>query len=132
MRSFFGVLLRNKPNSVRFICTFISSRGTMPALKIVIPDRRTASKISVYGKWTANAGGLCRCPSEALLRRRVGRPLRRRHAGRRYHRPERPERFSLIDDGKTRVQRAPMEEQPCAENNSNYLHESVRPILQAD
>ena len=66
------------------------------------------------------------------------------------------ERFSLIEDGKTlqvsvtvddpgafnmpwsaiqryrRVQRVPMEEQPCAENNNNYLNESVRPIPQAD
>ena len=65
------------------------------------------------------------------------------------------ERFKLIEDGKTlevsvtvedpgafttpwsatqryrRVQRAPIEEQPCAENNSNYLNESVRPIPQA-
>jgi hypothetical protein len=65
------------------------------------------------------------------------------------------ERFRLIEGGKTlevsvtvddpgafttpwsaiqryrRVQRAPVEEQPCAENNSNYLNESVRPIPQA-
>jgi hypothetical protein len=66
------------------------------------------------------------------------------------------ERFGLTDKGKTlqvhvtvddpgafnmswsaiqryrRVQRAPLEEQPCAENNSNYLNESVRPIPVAD
>ena len=66
------------------------------------------------------------------------------------------ERFGLIDNGKTlqvhvtvddpgafnmswsaiqryrRVQRAPLEEQRCAENNSNYLNESVRPIPVAD
>ena len=66
------------------------------------------------------------------------------------------ERFSLIEDGKTlqvavtvedpgaftmpwsaiqryrRTQRAPIEEQRCAENNSNYLNEEVRPIPQAD
>jgi hypothetical protein len=65
------------------------------------------------------------------------------------------ERFRLSDEGKTlevsvtvddpgafttqwsaiqryrRVQRAAMEEQPCAENNSNYLNESVRAIPQS-
>jgi hypothetical protein len=66
------------------------------------------------------------------------------------------ERFRLIDDGKLlevlvtvddpgafnmpwsaiqryrRVKRAPIEEQRCAENNNNYLNESVRPIPTAD
>jgi hypothetical protein len=66
------------------------------------------------------------------------------------------ERFSMIEDGKIlqvlvtvddpgafivpwsaiqryrRVQRAPIQEQPCAENNNNYLNEGVRPIPQAD
>lgn len=66
------------------------------------------------------------------------------------------ERFSLIEGGKIlqvlvtvedpgaftvpwsaiqryrRVQRAPIQEQPCAENNNNYLNEGVRPIPQAD
>lgn len=66
------------------------------------------------------------------------------------------ERFRLVDDGKVlevlvtvddpgafnmpwsaiqryrRVKRAPIEEQRCAENNNNYLNESVRPIPTAD
>ena len=66
------------------------------------------------------------------------------------------ERFQLLDGGNTlqvlatvddpgaftmpwsaiqrykRVKRAPIEEQRCAENNNNYLNESVRPIPQAD
>ena len=63
MRSFFGVFLRNKPHFVRIVCTFISSRGTIPRLKIVIPDGRAASGIVAYGKWIANAGALCRCSS---------------------------------------------------------------------
>lgn len=66
------------------------------------------------------------------------------------------ERFRLIEDGKIlqvsvtvddpgafnmpwsaiqryrRVQRAPLEELRCAENNNNYLNESVRPIPTAD
>ena len=68
----FGVFSRNKPDFVRILCAFISSRRSMeamPRLKIVIPTGRPASGIGAYGKWIASAGALCRCPSVGLLRR---------------------------------------------------------------